>query len=709
MALNKSSGLSFGHFKFSSPSDPVAEKEQKPTLDTRGKQVRSLVVVQELSAFSLFPLIRAFRKVGVFHLRYWHGTPAGQWIASAFLRLGVAKSSAEIADVWAIDTEHSDLWGMHFRVSQSCLAHLRKVRAWVDRCLTRQSRMFRTICAANIVKDWGPRLFYLELLRNAITVLGEEMGIPPERIVLLSPSMKLAGQVAGMREGSSINMMHQPSLRTPLLFLVLFFAMALRDLFGVRRSTLPVTPRQQGVGITAAWGVEGGQLNDYFWWRPNQIPPSRLLYLFDPDYCQASPDLLAKARRLGIDSVVLGKQANPDMSRLRVERRKSFCESLQDVRFSSRMVPRCLFNGGLDRLILSQVLKHYLRSSTLAAVYRDLGLRVMFHNEEQADPPSLAMERADGIRVGFQWSCYEGPDTGALRPHHVFFVWGAHDAKICLDAGSVSQHVLVSGSPMQEMCSNPSSRQAAMQARDRIRKAGATCILTLFDSSMVLRRFYRFFLQWMLDDPSLGIVVKPKYMPRWDYLRRDGLDGLIPRALATKRFQVLSSDVSPGDAAGSADFSIGACTPSAVILAALGGARVLYLDYARNDDGPLEPYATLHRLGPKRCVFYDPELLKQAVEEYRRDPAANPGLGDASAVLQQFDPFRDGKASERIGEYVSWCLEGLDAGLSRDQALSQATRRYAARWGADSVIRGLTEDRHHPAAPMSVIVGDRTT
>ena len=61
--------------------------------------------------------------------------------------------------------------------------------------------------------------------------------------------------------------------------------------------------------------------------------------------------------------------------------------------------------------------------------------------------------------------------------------------------------------------------------------------------------------------------------------------------------------------------------------------------------------------------------------------------GDVSPVLDQLDPFRDGKASQRIGEYVTWYLKGLDENLSKDEALRAATDKYAEKWGIEKVIR----------------------
>ena len=88
-------------------------------------------------------------------------------------------------------------------------------------------------------------------------------------------------------------------------------------------------------------------------------------------------------------------------------------------------------------------------------------------------------------------------------------------------------------------------------------------------------------------------------------------------------------------------------------------------------------------------MFYDLSSLKNAVQQYKENPDANPLLGDVSSVVDQLDPFRDGKASLRIGEYVRWYLDGLDKGLVRDQALKRATRNYADKWGEDKVVRGI--------------------
>ena len=89
-------------------------------------------------------------------------------------------------------------------------------------------------------------------------------------------------------------------------------------------------------------------------------------------------------------------------------------------------------------------------------------------------------------------------------------------------------------------------------------------------------------------------------------------------------------------------------------------------------------------------MFDDPDKLWDRLNRFFDEPGSDPDLGIVDEdLLRQIDPLRDGKAGERIGSYVQWYLEGLDRGDDRDEALAVADLRYADRWGAHTVIRGL--------------------
>jgi hypothetical protein len=55
--------------------------------------------------------------------------------------------------------------------------------------------------------------------------------------------------------------------------------------------------------------------------------------------------------------------------------------------------------------------------------------------------------------------------------------------------------------------------------------------------------------------------------------------------------------------------------------------------------------------------------------------------------LDKLHPFRDGKASQQIGEYSTWYLEGADNNSSKEEALKTATVKYAEKWEENKVIR----------------------
>jgi len=98
-----------------------------------------------------------------------------------------------------------------------------------------------------------------------------------------------------------------------------------------------------------------------------------------------------------------------------------------------------------------------------------------------------------------------------------------------------------------------------------------------------------------------------------------------------------------------------------------------------------------YQWGYEKVVFDDLDRMMAALKRYKADSSSEPGLGDFSPFVDQVDPFRDGKAGERIGAYIRCLLEGFDAGLDRDQVIEQANAQYAEAWGAQYVIHHWDE------------------
>ena len=56
-------------------------------------------------------------------------------------------------------------------------------------------------------------------------------------------------------------------------------------------------------------------------------------------------------------------------------------------------------------------------------------------------------------------------------------------------------------------------------------------------------------------------------------------------------------------------------------------------------------------------------------------------------MLDELDPFRDGRAAERMGTYLQWLIEGFRDGRDREAIMADAAERYCTTWGSDKVTQ----------------------
>src|SRR5262249_11979274 len=137
----------------------------------------------------------------------------------------------------------------------------------------------------------------------------------------------------------------------------------------------------------------------------------------------------------------------------------------------------------------------------------------------------------------------------------------------------------------------------------------------------------------------------------------------------------------PAVAASASDVAVNGhlCAPTAALEAVLAGTLTVLMD---PEGWRLRP---LYNLGVGRGWFTDwPDLWETFVMQ-TQGRIKVPGFGDWSSMLDRFDPFRDGHAAERMGQYLQWLLDGLKQGLDREEAMADAAERYCDVWGVDKV------------------------
>ena len=84
-------------------------------------------------------------------------------------------------------------------------------------------------------------------------------------------------------------------------------------------------------------------------------------------------------------------------------------------------------------------------------------------------------------------------------------------------------------------------------------------------------------------------------------------------------------------------------------------------------------------------MFNDWDVLWDLVKEHFTKKSI-PGLGDWSPIIDDLDPFHDGKAAYRMTTYLNWLLEGFKQGLDRETIMANTAERYANEWGNDKVV-----------------------
>lgn len=359
-----------------------------------------------------------------------------------------------------------------------------------------------------------------------------------------------------------------------------------------------------------------------------------------------------------------------------------------------------LLAGPLGAWLESET-RHY---DELRAFWRELfertGIKV-YLTWYKHDPTHIAIadaaRDAGGVFALYQRSFQSLPTWALTCAADVHFSFSPSQSALLSEDGSRLRWRVATGFPGDHRFA--ALREPARRLRERLESAGVKRVVTIFDENSVdderwqlghdrLRLNYGFLLDKVLSEPWFGLVVKPK-VPRSLRLRLGTMAALLVKAEATGRCFVfgeggLQSSHPPAAAAMAADLAVhGHLTAgTAAIEAALTGTPTALFD----PDG--FPESPLYRLGVGRCVFRDwPSLWEAAMEHWNR-PGGVPGFADWRPLLPEFDPFRDGRAAERTGAYLAWLREGIDAGLGRERALSDAAERYAKAWGAWAVSRG---------------------
>lgn len=434
--------------------------------------------------------------------------------------------------------------------------------------------------------------------------------------------------------------------------------------------------------------------SDFFFWQASSLPAKDLLALFhlrsDPLDSEKWKDL----QEAGIRAVALDPRAT------KVSEVPPFLPR-RPRPVSEESLPQTLLNslGRTERNWLKNRVRVYKRQ-------KEHWMRVFSRHKVciylswcKYDETHCVI--ADALReVGGVMAIYQRAlDTTPLidTPVHTDIVFGYSHLVADVERGnqSVIPYFVITGYLGDHRF--PLLKERALNVREQLMRQGAEKILAYLDENSAadsrwhtgnefMRVNYEFLLQKVLTHSWLGLVLKPK-VPSTLRQRLGPVKQLLEEAVATGRCYLyeegkVQGSYPPAVAGLSADITVHGhlCASTAGLECALAGIPTLLMDREGWSVSPL------YNLGLGRVVFQNWEHLWDRCLEHWENPQGIPGFGDWSPLLDQLDPFRDGRGAERMGTYLKWMIDDFKGGCDRETVMANAAERYGKIWGRDKVV-----------------------
>jgi hypothetical protein len=422
-----------------------------------------------------------------------------------------------------------------------------------------------------------------------------------------------------------------------------------------------------------------GLQSDFFWQLNSNFPKENIIL---QHHNEIEKEYLFKNGVYSIPNFIYSRKAS-----LLNYRKPKICYT-STYKNESRLIKHALNVYNFERNYWSSIFKKY-DAKIFFTWFKYTSKHIAQHD---------AIQDNGGISVMWQMALdtYENSECQIISDISFVYSKFSHDIDHKLD--SKTKYSVIVGYPQDHAGSF--LKAEAQKLREKLMSNGATKIIFSIDENSIddnrwhtghdlQRENYSYILQQVLETSWLGVVFKPK-ASKTLRKRLGPVADLLEQAEATGRCHVYESSdqgrystITPVILAGlSADVVIhGHLTAgTAAFECALEGIPSLLI----NREGVVD--SKLLDLPEGSVIFKDWPTCIEALMKFLINPKSVDGFGDWSLIIDEFDPFRDGKSAYRIGTYLQWLNQGMNKGLDKEVVMLNCAERYKKEWGEDKVI-----------------------
>lgn len=455
-----------------------------------------------------------------------------------------------------------------------------------------------------------------------------------------------------------------------------------------KRKIVFKTPLQNAtIACHYSEGIDSSRRSDLHWYAASGISPRQVLVYFDVVSCA-----LYSGRP--VPNRVIRQLEAQDIQWVCLQ--KGVVDAEREYLWNAPPVPGCrllkkAFSAALEQWIITTANTLLREVHYWQSFYNWFNVKIHYITEEGCAKniaQAIAFDTNNqgcGLLVGRERSELFLPVEYSLgfHPKHIFFVWNKRAPKYFSPNYDCIRQLVVTG--YQQKIFQPFENRA-----DKLRSIGADFVVTLFDSghgpevkesTRAMTEYYEVFLKWVLEDPCVGLIIKPKKPVFFNSLPVS-VHNVFAEAQQTGRCLMIDDAWGrlPAEACQGADMAVGIASPTAVLEAVIAGCRGVFYDLSG-----LENYE-FYRWGKDSLIFNNLEKMMQSLKQYKEQHTFQPVLGDWSGHKEELCAFGDGKGAQRMGIYMRWLLETLAQGKNQTEAIEQANAAYQDKWGKDKII-----------------------